>query len=77
MREICSHCGGAMKRGLLRSSSLIYWTEETEPALYAPSKKSGDVIPPGASRWMGSDCPALYCEACGLILISTKEDEKL
>ena len=74
--KTCPNCGGELKSGLLRSSHLIYWTDDMEPGMYAPLKKSGDIIPPGASRWMGSDCPSFYCKTCELILTSTKEEEE-
>ena len=71
----CPICGGELKSGLLRSGHLIYWTGDMEPGLYAPRKKAGDIVPPGASRMFGSDCPSYYCKTCELILTSTKEDE--
>ena len=71
----CPICGGELEFGLLRSSHLIYWTDDMEPGMYAPLKKSGDIIPPGASRMFGSDCPSYFCKTCELLLTPTKEEE--
>ena len=74
MEKTCPCCGGTLETGLVRSSHLIYWTRER--GLYTVDRKAGEFPLQGASRWMGSDCPACYCPACELILIAAKEDEK-
>ena len=71
----CPVCGGELESGLLRSGHLIYWTGDIKPGMYTPSKKAGDIIPPGASRFLGSDCPSYYCKICELLLTPTKEEE--
>ena len=73
----CPICGGELKSGLLRSSRLLYWSAGEERGLYAHVKGGGDIVPPGASRMMGSDCPSWYCETCELILTPAKEEEPL
>ena len=71
----CPVCGGELKSGLLRSSGLLYWSAGEERGLYIPVKGAGDIIPPGAGRMMGSDCPSCYCETCELIFTPAKEEE--
>lgn len=75
MMKECPFCGGKLAYGLLRSSRLIYWSEGESQGLYAPVDKYGDIRLPGASQWMGSDCPSFYCKNCELLLTSTKEEE--
>ena len=71
----CPICGGELEFGLLRSGHLIYWSAGESRGLYTPIQDCGDIIPPGASRMFGSDCPSFYCKTCELILTSTKEEE--
>ena len=73
--KTCPICGGGLESGLLRSGHLLYWSAGASRGLYMPVESGGDIIPPGASRFFGSDCPSYYCKTCELLLTPTKEEE--
>ena len=73
--KTCPICGGDLRSGLLRSSQLIFWSVGESRGLLTPIQGCGDIVPPGASRMFGSDCPSYYCKTCELILTPTKEEE--
>ena len=66
----CPNCGAVLQAGHIESSRGADWMPDALEA-----RRTGGFPLPGSGLWRGTNCPAGYCSACKLILISMKEEE--